>query len=342
MNSPFDTPASAARVRRRGGMTLVELLVVTGLIAVFLALTVAGIRGSRRGQQRGAETLAAVLSAAQSRALGVPEGAAAILASGSGAGSNAAAACTSLYDAVMLPLIEATVTGSLSPGTTSAAVTVTPTNGDDVQRAYKVLLFGGQDNPGVAPSTAWLAFTPSSSTAGTLAFRTTLGQTAQNTVWPKPPAGGAFNALLAQYPTKSSAVVQIDESSAVDLGFSGLGDTRSTTYGRLDGKGTIAVVFDRVGRVAEIIQQVPEPGATAAAGAAQPAIPVGTLYFLVAPRDLVLSGSNTLSSSEATWVALATQTGRMFVAENVPQSATDDAALQAARAKARQGIGVGK
>lgn len=321
MNAPGRVPfGSGGRPRR--GMTLVELLVVTGLLAVFLSLVVTGVRGGRQNPRRGAETLAAVLAAAQGRALGVAEGAAAMLA---GEAANTAV-CTQLFDAVMLPLIEADVTGTL-PG-----VTVTPTNGDELQRAYKILLAGADP---VVPSTAWFAFTP----PGTVAFRGTLGQTTANTIWPKQPAGGVLSGLLAQYPVKSSSPVELTEGSAVDLRFSGLGDSRATAYGRLDGKGTIAVVFDRVGRVAEVIQQVPEPGMAATAGAAQPAIPVGTMYFLVVPKEQILASANanTLASPDGVWVALNTQTGRVFVADNVPQSGTDDGALRNARARARLG-----
>lgn len=331
----------------RRGMTLVELLIVAGLIAVFLGLVVVGVRGGRQAQKRGADTLASTLAVAQARALGVPEGAAVILATGTGTETNAAAACTSVFDAVMQPLIEATATG-LPPSPVSAIsapVMLAPTTGDDVQRAYKIRVSGTQAGAAaVAPATAWLGFAPSSATSGTVQFRTMLGQTPNNTVWPKPLAGGTFSASLAQYPVRSSAMVQLDEGIAIDLGFSGIGDDRSTAYGRLDGKGAIAVVFDRVGRVAEIIQQVPEPGpVTFTSGTvAPPAIPVGTIYFLVAPRDVIASGSNTLSRDDAQWVALSPQTGRIFVADNVPQSASDTGALRDARAKVRQGIGVGR
>jgi len=332
MNGSTGTIAVMPRVPR--GMTLVELLVVTGLMAVFLGLVVVGVRGGGSAEQkRGAETLAAVLAAAQGRALGVPEGAAAIL----GADGTSAAACTALFDAVMQPLIEATCTVSApSPASTTATVTVTPTNGDDVQRAYKIVLFGA-DAP-TAPPSAWLAFTPPS----TVAFRGVDGQTAANTVWPKAAVSGTSNGLLAQYPAKSSAVIDLDASTAVDLRFSGIGDDRTTPYGRLDGRGSIAIVFDRVGRVGEVIQQVPEPGASVAAGTPQPAVPTSTIYFLVAPRSLVTSGSNTLASEDSTWVALAPQTGRIFVADNVVQTGTDTNALRAAREKARRGIGTGK
>ncbi|MFM9057806.1 MAG: Tfp pilus assembly protein FimT/FimU [Planctomycetaceae bacterium] len=326
-------------VPSRRGMTLVELLVVMGILASLLGLAVTGLRG-RKSQKGGAEMVAAVLSAAQGRALGVAEGGAAILTPD----PTQAGACTTLFDAVMQPLIEATVTGvpPTPPSATTAAASVTPTNGDDVQRAYKILLNGTQDTPGVAPPTAWLDFNGSTSA---VSFRTSLGQTINNTVWPKAPGGGAFNALLAQYPAKSSTQVDLDEAVVIDLRYSGIGHDISTAYGSLNGKGSIAVVFDRVGRVAEVIQQVPDPGASASPGTAQPAIPVGLIFFLVALRDDVANPANavaSLASLDSLWVVLEPQTGRVFVADNVPVSASDSTSLQAARAKAIQGIGAGQ
>lgn len=332
--SPVRDPAVALGRPARRGMTLVELLVVTGLISVFLGLVVVGVRGGRQQPKRAADDLASMLMSAQARALGVPEGAAVILASGTGPGG---AACTSAYDAEMQPLIEATVTG-LPPGdpsSTTASVTVTPLNGAP-DRAYKILFFG-RDGSAAAPPTAWMEFVPQ----GTVNFRVSAGQTASNTVWPRPPGGGALNGLLAQYPVKSSALVVFDASAAVDLRFSGIGDDRTAAYGRFDGMGAIAVVFDRVGRVSDVLQQVPEPGAAPSAGA-QPAVPLSPIYFLLAPRTEIDAGANTLNSSEAQWVAVAPQTGRIFVSENVPQSGTDMTALRAARAKARQGVAIGR
>lgn len=329
--SPFHTAAGRPA---RGGMTLVELLVVTGLIGALLALTVVGVRGGRQQQKRTAEDLASLLASAQGRSLGVPEGAAVILdPSGTGGGIF----CTNGFDAEMLPLIDASVTGlpPSDPASTTASATVTPLNGDDVNRAYRIIV-AARNAAAVAPPTAWLRFQP----PGTISFRG--AQTSANTVWPRPPAGGPLNALLAQYPAKSSAVAEFDPSTAVDLRFSGVGDDRTQPYGRLDGRGAIAVVFDRAGRVAELMDQVPAPGAAVASAAQQPLVPGTAIYFLIAARSEVAAGANTLASAESVWVALAPQTGRVFVASNEPQSGTDAAALRAARARARRGIEVGK
>jgi len=51
---------------------------------------------------------------------------------------------------------------------------------------------------------------------------------------------------------------------------------------------------------------------------------------------------NTLSRSDAVWVAMHPQTGRVTVSSNVPQTGTGASALRNARANARAGLGVGK
>jgi hypothetical protein len=49
-----------------------------------------------------------------------------------------------------------------------------------------------------------------------------------------------------------------------------------------------------------------------------------------------------LATDKSLWVVVHPQTGRVSVSSNVAQSAKDAAALRAARAKAREGIAVGK
>lgn len=79
-----------------------------------------------------------------------------------------------------------------------------------------------------------------------------------------------------------------------------------------------------------------------AAEARPPVDPIVPIYLLVASRDDVGSAANTLASETSVWVVIHPQTGRAQVSNNVPQAATDSAALRAARAKARAGIPLGK
>lgn len=334
---------AVARSRHpRRGMTLVELLVVTGLVAVLLGLTVAGARKSSQRPKRVADDLVSMLISAQSRALNVSEGAAVVLSAPIadlvGSGSSAS---TSAYDAEMLPFIQAS--GNFSPsvplGATSGVVSLTPTNGDDVRRAYKILL-GGQGSFITYPPTAWFTFVPQSSTSGAVQFRNLQGQTQYNTVWPRVPAGATgFVAALAQCPEKSSALSEFDPAVAVDLRFSGIGDDPTNQFNKSP-QGAVAVVFERTGRVAEVLEPVPEPGA--AATNVQFSTPFSPIYFLVANRDDIRNGVNTLASADSIWVTLSPNTGRVIQSENVPVSGTDRVALWNARKKARQGLEVGK
>ena len=252
-----------------------------------------------------------------------------------GTGSSAS---TSAYDAEMLPFIQAT--GSfVSQGSTAATVSLTPTNGDDVRRAYKVLV-GGQSTLGTSPPTAWFTFLPvsnaGSAISGTVQFRNFHGQTQFNTVWPRVPT---FAVVLAQCPAKSSSLSEFDPATAVDLRFSGIGDDPTNQFDKSP-RGVIAVVFDRTGRVAEVLGPVPEPGATAKD--VQFFTPFSPIYFLVANREDIRNGVNTLASADSIWVTVSPHTGRVIQSENVPVSGTDRTALWNARRKARQGLEVGK
>lgn len=338
--------------RTRSGMTLVELLVVTGLMASLLGLVVVGLRGGGGANPRRAgEILASALLAAQSRALGDPEGAGLIIEPSGSVNSLS----TTVIDAMMQPQITGAVTAGLPTGTglsqTAADITIQPDNADgtDGMAAYRVLLFGSGSGTKVQPPTAWFEFRPASSTSattvGSARFRTATGQTATNTIWPKP-AGSQMNARLTRYPAKSSSVVSLDKSLAIDLRYSGVGDVRTTPYGRLDNRGAIGVTFNRIGGLDEVMRGVPLVAAdlTAAAAAVrvQPLSPTQPLYFLVAKRSDIDAGLNTLANTDSVWVVVFPQGGRVTVSANVSQSADDDASLAAARAKARAGVPIGR
>lgn len=322
----------------RRGMTLVELLIVTGLIAVLLGLTVVGVSAVRR-PSRSADDLTAMLISAQSRSLNVPEGAAVVLSAPiadlQGSGSSAS---TSAFDAEMLPFIQAT--GSfVVQSSTAATVSLMPLTGDDARRAYKILL-GGQGNPVTSPATESFSFAAVSGTSGVVRFRAIHGQTQYNTVWPKVPGGGGvFTAMLAQCPVKSSSLAEFDPDVAVDLRFSGIGDDAAGQF-NTGPQGPIALIFDQTGRVAEVIKPLPEPDATATT--VQFFVSFGSIYFLVASREDIQNGVNTLESDESTWVAVASQSGRVIQAENVPVSGTTSDDLWNARAKARAAVGAVK
>lgn len=328
--------------RRCRAFTLVELLVVTAIMATFFSLIVAGANpGSGSQVRQAAQSLASALTAAQSRALGNPAGAAVILESGTVAGVSANM-CVTAYHADSPPLITGTTTTAGLPfpaGATSASVTLIPDNGDaeDLVSAYKIQ-FGGAAVGAVPyqPPSDWFSLD-----SGTVRFRTTDGQTALNTIWPQPTPSNPLAFRAARYPAKGPVAVQCGKSAAIDLRFSGIGDDPTTTWGGLAGKGSLAIAFDSLGGIDALMQQVLKTGSRTSDPS--PVDPVEPIYFFVTSRAAIdNAGVSSLSDQQAIWVVVHPQTGRVSIAANVPQSGSDATALRAARAKARAGVSFGK
>jgi hypothetical protein len=266
----------------------------------------------------------------------------------------------------MLPLITGTSTpAGLVPQTLIAAtIQLAPTNADpdDLASGYKIQLGGGPLS-GTIPFQAaspWLNFDYATSNAalasGTVSFRLTAGQSPWNTIWPAPTvnASGAANPFVfrvARYPSKADVAIDLPKAVAIDLRYSGIGEDNATIWnqstwvssgtavpgwGTLGGKGAIAVVFDSVGGVDGLMQQVfGSQGNRSQA----PIDPIEPIYLLVTARDWIDDTTKPpLSNPQAMWVVLHPQTGRVSVANNVPQLDTDKTALRAARAKARTGV----
>lgn len=318
---------NASRCRR--GFTLVELLVVAGLLAALFGLVAGGLARPNVASsvRRTAQDLASRLLAVQSRALGKPEGAALIIAPD--------AAEPRLGTMVLEAVTHPWVTGSASgmppsdPRLTSGTVSVAA-DAAVLASAYKVRFQtaagGVQVSPGASP---WFAYM-----SGTVRFRASAGQTLANTIWPKT-AKQAEEAVVARYPTPGASGSVLAKQIAIDLRHSGVGETPTAShgYGQFQGLGSIAVAYDQVGRVGEVMRRVQE----ARTAADQPIEPAGLVYFLVVSRDDVVAGRNTLANAQSVWVAINSQTGRVTVAENVPQATEDATALAAARANARAG-----
>jgi len=313
----------------RRAFTLVELLVVAGLLAALFALVLGalGRPNVAAGVRRAAQEFASRLLAVQSRALGKPEGAALLLvpdATNSRFG-------TVVLDAVTHPWVTGSASGMppSDPRVTVAAVTVNA-DPDVLATAYKVRFqgdsFGAQVSPGSSP---WFAFS-----SGTARFRGTAGQTLGNTIWPRT-SNQARQAVLARYPTPGGSGSPMQKLVAVDLRHSGMGEDPAAShgYGRFEDSGSIAVAYEQVGRVGEVMRRVQETRTAAD----QPIEPNGVIYFLFVARDDILAGRNTLANAQSVWVAINPQTGRVTVAENVPQTTEDSTAVAAARQLARLG-----
>jgi hypothetical protein len=88
-----------------------------------------------------------------------------------------------------------------------------------------------------------------------------------------------------------------------------------------------------VGRVGEVLTCGQDPDVNTSGISVS--LPASTIYLLVARKEEV-DANTSLASDESLWVAIAPQTGRVIVADNVPQS--DTSQIRAARQNARQGI----
>ena len=346
------------RANEPRAFTLVELLVAVAIIATLFGLVVAGARPGADGQVRQAtQTLSSAFMATQSRALGQPVGAAIILESGVNSTDIASIA---VANASMPPLISGTA-GSLAPlagGTMTVSLGPITGDADELQHAYRIR-FGGVGSAAAGavlqPPSAWYSLacpasgTSASSCTGTIGFRNANGQTNANSIVPEPPATGPLQFTATSYPTKGESVMTFPKGAAIDLRYSGIGEEQNdmwggsnyaASWGGLASKGSIAFVYDSVGRIDAVMQRVTEAASTRAI---QPTRPGEPIYLLVNSRDWITDNtSQPLGNPRAFWLVLHPQTGRTSAAFNVPQTGIDAAALRAARAKARAGTLGGK
>jgi len=298
---------------QRRGFTLVELLVVAGILAVLFALVV-GSSGQRPTAIRAAQELASMLLSAQSRALGRTEGAAVIIEPDASVPRNGAV----VHDGTMLPpIIIAAPAGVLGAH-------------PDLANGYKVRF---RQKVGAVSPTSFITISPwLALQAGVPVRRESAGQTVANTIIK--PVGAAIEALVVRYPTMGAKASKLSTAIAVDLRHSGVGEDPAAAHGhgRFENQGPIAVIFDQTGRVAEVIMRVGTPGGT------EPIVPNEIIYFYFAERKDI-NASQSLGSDRSAWVAINPQTGRINVSANVQSAETG---LVAARDKARKAIALGK
>ena len=324
--------------RSAKGFTLVELLVVAGLLATVFALIVGGIGRPNVASsvRRTAQDFGSRLLATQSRALGRREGAALILVPS----SDDPRLGTIVLDAVAQPWITTGVNGGLPPAqprSTSGTVSLLA-NPPVPDTGYKIRFQGAggdqETSPGPSP---WFAYTFTSATTGMIRFRTSAGQSLGNTIWPKT-ADQAKQAVIACYPTPYISGPAMAKQVAIDLKHSGMGEDPDggSGYGRFQGMGSIAIAYESAGRVGEVMKKISENRSPSD----QPIEPTGIIYFFVVPRADILESRNTLANTQSLWVAINPHTGRVTVAENITQSAETNAALSAARKNARAGASI--
>lgn len=311
------------------GYTLVELLVVMGMLVGFMSLILVGLRTTGGSQTRQLAQLAsASLLTAQSRALATDVGSAVVLVAGES--GMPAFACNSIYRADVPPFITGMCTGV--PPTNLAATTATgtfpPDNADQAALAtgYKIRFYADRTK-GTAPS-VWMSFAaPDGSNSGTASFNSAINQTIDNTVWPVGIPGKNLDFEIACYPRKTSIDFVPTAKAGIDLRYSGVGDDPAGPYGVLSSAGgAITLLVNRQGGLDTVV---------GAGNGNSPMSPTASLYLLVASLDDIEAGTS-LQSENSRWITMAPSTGRVSVSPNVP--AND---LWSARTLARQGAAGG-
>lgn len=320
------------------GFTLTELLVVVAIMMSLMGLVLSGARLSRRSDgdiRRGAQQFASILLGAQSLSLGNPTGAAVIVDSRGNYSET-------FSQARRFPFIEGDVVRGMPPSDLSAVtqtIWLKITNDNDPQvlvQGYKIRFLDraqGTDSP----ASEWFSLAVTAPPTAVVGIRSEDGQTSRNALWPTAAASGTMSFQAARYPIPAGLSQSLPEGVAIDLRYSGYEGL--VNWASLAGKGAVAVGFDAVGSVDSLMQNVlPAAGQLRTV---QPIHPYEKVYFFVTLRAEIEDPTvNTLASDQALWVVVQPRTGRVTVAPNVPQQSADAAAVRAARAQAREGIGI--
>jgi type II secretory pathway pseudopilin PulG len=332
----------------RRAFTLVELLVVTGLMAGLLGLMLTVGRPSGRSQVgQLLQSLSSAVISTQTRALGRDAGAAMFLDPGTN--GMPAVACNAVLSTDVPPFAVGAVVGTGSTGmppppASLAAISTTvavsaPENGSaaNLQQGYRIRFSGTSP---VTPASPWFRFScPAADPAScTVSFRSDANQTIDNTVWPRAATGMFLRYEVARLPQRGPPLTEPTKLTAIDLRYSGIGDDGLGSYASLHNKGPIVICFDRDGRLDSIMQY-----GTGSLPTVDPLTPTSPLYLLVA-TVADIQANQSLQATTSRWLAIAPTTGRVSIAANVAVAGTTAADIRDARANARVGItqGVGK
>jgi prepilin-type N-terminal cleavage/methylation domain-containing protein len=311
----------------RKGFTLVELLVVTGLLASLLSLVIVAMRPNEDSQVRQtANALVSAIMQTRTRALSRAEGAALIIRPADSVRSTAVA-YGDIQQSIRASVAAGMPPASLSSGSASITVTgSTMQNADDVSLGFQIRFSSG------GPSSEWFAFRPTAPLAGEVTLQSSLGQSIFTTPWP---SGSSLACEIARWPTETQSAVSFPKFAAIDLRFSSIGDDIADVVGmgasnelpifspRLS-LGRASFCFDRTGNLTSFI-----PPQVDVKDPTSPVKPAAPIYLLIAANsdiDNTLGTApnyNSLRSDKSIWVAISPLTGRVTTGKNVPATKPD-------------------
>jgi len=321
----------------RKAFTLVELLVVTGLMGALLGLILVGFRPNEDAQIRqAANTLASVIRHSQTLAMSSPQGASLVLVTASTGASTA-----SVWQGDVLPTIRGSGLFALTSGSSGSLTSCLPINADSVLPGYQVRFStSGASNAG--PWGPWLGFSGTAPLPNVF-LQPELGQTPSTVVLPP---SGPVSFEMPQRPIKSLAI-SLPKLAVIDTRWSSIGNDidpnapfvfnaastgtltiSSTTSpfktslvslarGTLASAADIAISFDRSGTVTSVLA-LPSVGMSVKPNA--PLTPTSPIYFLVTGVSAA-SAANALDivqSSSPIWVAINPATGAVQTGKNQP------------------------
>ena len=344
--------------RRRAGLTIVELLVVVGIMLAFAAVVVPSLGTSiesRRGREA-VRMLTTFIPKAQARALGGREWAGFTIDTGTG--SSYAAVDLSLADVppvyrgdaspALLQVTESTILGTRTASGTNGELALSGTSG---VRGGDLIRFDGRGpfyevdsgtalGPAVTGTSIRFEFRGFDAAQNydasnpDDALNEQSGYLLHNTPWPSVTSTGLPFEILRQ-PVRSGSPFTLPDARVIDLQYSGYGPpvtgafrTFADVVGAGNRVGSVAVLFDGTGRLRQLLVA----GAVATASPWRLTV-TGPVLLLVGRADRIGQGFSAAAGGNADgvganwqyadsyWIAIDPVTGVVRSAMCKPNSA---------------------
>ena len=326
--------------RHRRAFTLVELLVVTGMIAVLFGLVASGLRPTEDSDLRTAtQAIVSSLLQTQTQALQNPAAGGLVLnttvvplASGS------ATVATGLSFAAQPPAILVTATSlvvstgaaladisslaasAVLSGSQASVAFQAPDNADGVGDGYRIRFAAAPTGAATASGFGpWFAFEPalSGANAGIVRFLPENGQVVSNTTWPVAFLPMRLRCEIMRRPEATQPAASFAKSVAMDMRYSGIGDDPYASFQPPGGAlGNVVLQFSSTGGIEAIIPAA-NSGKSSLGVSRVSSAPI---YLFVTPRSLIDANGSGLLTDKSTWVCISPHTGRVVAGKNVAQS----------------------